>query len=354
MSTGRRSDVGAITPARKVAICLSVVAAASGVPVAQAATHPGVRAPKQLIQQFPLNPQKARATSPGAGAKASTAPTSTAASRRHSAGKAAGIGFVFFLLGGVCVLALVGLLLVRSRPGSLARVFESGPQPARPPPPAVSTQVTLNTDSAVQSSAASIGQNARNGAGQGHKETAETDDGTAAFNLGARLEARGDLTAAEAAYRDADARGHGAAASNLGVLLDDRGDVTGAEIAYRRAAKRGDISGAFNLGLLLEKRGDFDKARTAYRSADRRGHPGAAANLGRLLEERGDLDGAQQAYQRAADRGDPAGAFNLGALLEERGDPAGAEAAYRRVREIGSGELLEMAREALFDLSGNS
>ena len=71
--------------------------------------------------------------------------------------------------------------------------------------------------------------------------------GVEAFELGAALAEKGDVTGAEAAYRRADERGHASAASNLGVLLEQRGDLAGAEAAYRRADERGDATGAFNL-----------------------------------------------------------------------------------------------------------
>jgi TPR repeat protein len=55
------------------------------------------------------------------------------------------------------------------------------------------------------------------------------------------LEARGELSAAEAAYRRADQRGDAAGALNLGGMLAERHDFARAEAAYRRAAERGDL-----------------------------------------------------------------------------------------------------------------
>ena len=76
------------------------------------------------------------------------------------------------------------------------------------------------------------------------------------------------------------------AASNLGVRLDRRGDLAEAEAAYRRADVRGDANGAFNLAGLLAEPGESAGAEAGYRRADERGDAGAAGNLGLLLERR--------------------------------------------------------------------
>jgi TPR repeat protein len=70
-----------------------------------------------------------------------------------------------------------------------------------------------------------------------------------------------------------------------------------------------------------------------------------------MVVEKGNLTGAEAAYRRADDRGHAAGAFNLGVLLEERGDLDGAETAYRRAQQRGHGDIAEMARAALLELS---
>ena len=156
-----------------------------------------------------------------------------------------------------------------------------------------------------------------------------------AIGLGVRLEERGDVAAAELAYRYADQRGDPVAASNLGVLLERRGDMAGAEGAYRRSAARGNADGAFNLAGLLLGRGDVDGAMAAYSRADQLGDAGAAANLALLLLEQGDVAEAKAAYRRADERGDAAAASNLGVLLERDGDLPAAEAAYRRADSRG-------------------
>jgi tetratricopeptide (TPR) repeat protein len=175
-----------------------------------------------------------------------------------------------------------------------------------------------------------------------------------ATDLGVLLEQRGDLEAAEEAYRRGDDRGDATAAFNLGGLLMERGDIEGAEEAFRRADERGHSGGASNLGVLLEKRGDLEGAEQAYRRADDRGEANAAFNLGGLLAERGDLEGAEEAFRRADERGDANAAFNLGVLLEQRDDARGAEAAYLRAADRAPGELAEKARVALSDLHASA
>ena len=236
---------------------------------------------------------------------------------------------------------------------------------------------------AAESTARSNGAAESNDAA-GSKESAEPGHAT---GLGLRLEERGDVAAAELAYRYADQRGDPVAASNLGVLLERRGDMAGAEAAYRRSDARGDANGAFNLAGLLLARGDVDgamaafsradqlgdagaaanlalllleqgdvaEAKAAYRRADERGDGGAASNLGVLLERDGDLPAAEAAYRRADSRGDATGAFNLGGLLAERGDLEGAAAAYHRADQRGdpgAASNLGMLLEQDGDLSG--
>ena len=100
-----------------------------------------------------------------------------------------------------------------------------------------------------------------------------------AFDLGTQFDQRGDLPAAEDAYRTADELGHAAAAMRLGVLLEERDDLAGAEQAFRRADERGDATGAFHLAWLLQENDDPAGAEQAYRRAELRGHPAAGANL---------------------------------------------------------------------------
>ena len=137
----------------------------------------------------------------------------------------------------------------------------------------------------------------------------------------------------------------------LGQRLEERGDLAEAEAAYRRADQRDDAEAAFNLGALLYERGALDEAANAYQRADQRGHGPAAANLGVMLEERGDLAEAEAAYRRADQRDVAEAAFNLGALLYERGALDEAAKAYRRAAERADGEIAEMAQAALTELA---
>ena len=89
----------------------------------------------------------------------------------------------------------------------------------------------------------------------------------AEHGLELRPHERGDVEAAEAAYRDGDERGESDTATNLGILLQRRGDLDGAEAGYRRGDQRGDAQAAFNLGLLLRARGDNQGAEAAYLKA---------------------------------------------------------------------------------------
>ena len=166
-------------------------------------------------------------------------------------------------------------------------------------------------------------------------EADEPGEADAEFNLGVLLHERGEFEGALAAYKRAERAGDPDAAFNLGVLLYEAGDLEGAELAWRRSVRRGHTRAAANLGFLLRRRNPPDdeqseSAELAYRQADERGEAGAAFNLGVLLHERRDFDGAQAAYRRAEQRGDPDAAFNLGVLLYETGDLEGAQLAWRR------------------------
>jgi uncharacterized membrane protein YgcG len=79
------------------------------------------------------------------------------------------------------------------------------------------------------------------------------------FNLGLLLEARGDVTTAEAAYRQAAAARHAGAALNLGVLLEARGELAEAGCWYRQAHQDGEPNAAWNVAALVGPH--FDDAR---------------------------------------------------------------------------------------------
>lgn len=193
--------------------------------------------------------------------------------------------------------------------------------------------------------------------------------------LGRVLEDRGEMAAAEAAYREADELGDADAANDVGLIMAERGDLAGAEAAYRRADERGCAPAGYNLGLLLEERGDragavealeradardhaeaalilghwaleagdLDRAEACWYRADRRGARGAATNLGYLLQQRGYLDDAEEVLLRAGERDELDGLHNLGWLRQQRGDLDGAAQAYSeavtRGREGSAGNL---------------
>jgi virulence factor Mce-like protein len=93
----------------------------------------------------------------------------------------------------------------------------------------------------------------------------------AAYELGDRLAANGDLAGAERAYREADESGHAAAAAKLGLLLESGGRREDAQAAYARADQRGSGFGAFKLGVLLAGADDWEQAKAAWARADQRG-----------------------------------------------------------------------------------
>ena len=68
-----------------------------------------------------------------------------------------------------------------------------------------------------------------------------------------------------------------------GRELEARGELAAAEDAYRAALDGGDGSAGVWLGLLLERRGALAVAETAYGAADECAHAGGALALG-LLE----------------------------------------------------------------------
>jgi predicted negative regulator of RcsB-dependent stress response len=180
-----------------------------------------------------------------------------------------------------------------------------------------------------------------------------------AAQLGAALEARGDLDGAEAAYRAASRRKSklaAGAALSLGGILERKGWVRRAETAYRRASQSEESSvyapAALRLGALLAARGDKPGAEEAYRKAsgsdDQDAAPEAAVSLGRLLDERGAHDEAAPVYDHVAGLGALA-AIRLGDLLAGH-DLEAAEAAYLRGSEFENDSYMPMALLRLGDI----
>jgi len=192
--------------------------------------------------------------------------------------------------------------------------------------------------------------------------------------LGAALLSMGDYERAEAALRNAHARGvrhpsicnnlgmalanldhpveaaefyveaialdpnHAIARNNLGNVLKKCGALADAVDAFEQAiALQPDYADAWNnLALALEALGRLEDAQDAFRrvltlNPD---HAGACNNLGNLRANLGDLAGALALYE-AALRIDPNHAdahFNLGNLYKKQGRMAEANAAYEHAK----------------------
>jgi tetratricopeptide (TPR) repeat protein len=110
------------------------------------------------------------------------------------------------------------------------------------------------------------------------------------------------------------------AMSDLGAVLQARGDLEGAERCWRQGADNGDIAAMVLLGALLSNRGDLEGAEGWWRQAADNGSIDAVSHLGTLLRNRGDLEGAERCWRQAAGNGDTDSMVLLGALLQARGD----------------------------------
>ncbi|MDZ7749421.1 MAG: tetratricopeptide repeat protein [Halofilum sp. (in: g-proteobacteria)] len=170
-----------------------------------------------------------------------------------------------------------------------------------------------------------------------------------------------------------------ATAHRLARLHEARGDVDAAERAYRGAieraeAARGDnaalIPHISNLAALRRARGELDTAEPLYRRAQRLAedelgvdHPTTAAawdNLGGCLYAGHDLERAEQAYRRALEIAErifgPAHAatgaalHNLATTLDAQQRFADAEPYYRRALEIRHAALGEDHEDTLSTL----
>ena len=331
--------------------CCLLLAGASLIhaPAAAASSStPTGTAPSQLVNAYPLGPQRlccgrqggSRSTVAASSGRAPSA--SRPASRAHGAGFSAVIWIMVGATGALLLAAGVNANYRRRRRfGRLARG-----SPGAVPAGAYGGDIAgaMTGAAGARSEIGSVGMTAETESAETAYRRADTrGDAAGAFNLGVLLHERGDFTGALAAYERAEQRGDPDAAFNLGVLLYEAGDLDGAERAWRRSARRGHARAAANLRFLLGRRGDredsgaalqtraaAESAEAAYRRADRHGDAASAFNLGVLLHERGQFESALAAYQRAEQRGDPDAAFNVGVLLYEAGDLDGAERAWRR------------------------
>jgi len=168
------------------------------------------------------------------------------------------------------------------------------------------------------------------------------NDAEAHSNLGASLQAIGELDDAVASYRRALEINpdYAEAHSNLGNALRDLGHPDDAVACYRRAlAIKPDYADAHsNLGDALRELGRLDEAVASCRRALEinpdlaEGH----VSLGAVLHDFGQLDGAVASCRRALEiKPDYVEAHvNLGTALQDFGRLADAEASYRRALEI--------------------
>jgi tetratricopeptide (TPR) repeat protein len=327
-----------------------VPAAAAAGPSTATASRSNATAPQQLVNQYPLGPQRlcchGRTGLKGQAGRRPSARVAPARGRARSSGgsvrHAASGGLSAVLLIGFAVamtLSIAGVTVVHRRHRLPAPVPEEGSRVpegrrSRMPSEPIAARVSDELE---------------------YRRLDDAGDAGGAFNLGVVLHQRGDVAAAAAAYERADQRGDSDAGFNLGVLLYEAGDGDGAEAAWRRSAGRGHVRAAANLRFLSRRRGDArgddlpglqtpglaEFEELSYRRADESGAASGAFNLGVVLHQRGDIAEAAAAYERAEQRGDPDAAFNLGVLLYEAGDLDGAEAAWVRSARHGNSRASE-------------
>lgn len=184
------------------------------------------------------------------------------------------------------------------------------------------------------------------GAEAAYREADQLLDAEGAIRLGLVLKRRGEVQGAAGAFRRAEDRGHPEAGSSLGNLLSDNGDLDGAKAAYARSIAAGSTDAVLNLGLALAGQGMVDEALGYLRTAQIYYPDAASWAIGKLLEDQGDLAGAGAAYRQGAAAGDAGSAYGLGWVLMKREDQEGARAAFQQANELGH----PAASQALEDL----
>jgi TPR repeat protein len=363
----RRRDTVAVIASGCLA--LGGVTCGTVAPAVAASTASTATAPQQLVNQYPLGPQRlccsgqsgASATTGSSAPNRSAPPTrvTPAPTRGRTPAKPTGHGAT----GGGSAALLIGLgalaaLLVtgaaaayrtrrRTRP-VLGHGFASAPP--LPHSKGVAPAASLGTGDATSRAEPTWDRSPAPPAVASEVEEREyrrldaNGDAGGAFNLGVVLHQRGDIEGATAAYERAEERGDADAAFNLGVLAYEAGNLDGAEVAWQRSAGHGHVRAAANLVFLSRRRRRFERGvateseaaglaefeELSYRRADEGGAATGAFNLGAMLHQQGETAAALAAYERAERRGDPDAAFNLGVLLYEIGDLDGAEGAWRR------------------------
>jgi tetratricopeptide (TPR) repeat protein len=360
----RRRDIVAVIASSCLA--LGGVTVGTVAPAVAASTASTATAPRQLVNQYPLGPQRlccsgqdgSRATTGSSAPNRSATPTraTSAPGRGRTPAKptghgATGGGSAALLIGfgALAVLLVTGAAAAyrtrRRTAPVLGRGFDSAP--LLPDSEGVASAASLGAGDATSRAEPRWDRSPAPPSEVEEREFRRLDangDADGAFNLGVVLHQRGDIEGATAAYERAEERGDADAAFNLGVLAYEAGHLDGAEAAWQRSAGHGHVRAAANLVFLSRRRRRFERGvateseapglaefeELSYRHADEGGAATGAFNLGAMLHQQGDTGGALAAYERAERRGDPDAAFNLGVLLYEIGDLDGAEGAWRR------------------------
>ncbi len=374
----RRRDIVAVITSSCLA--LGAVTGEAVAPALAASRASTATAPDQLVNQYPLGPQRLCCNGQTGldGTTGSSAPNRSSPSAhptpvpgrartiakpigRHATGGGSALLLIGF--GVLAVLVVAGATAVyRTRRRSIPVPGRGFPSPAPPMYPNGPAPIA----SLATGSATSRAEPMRDRSPVPPVAASEVDerefrrldaDGDAggAFNLGVLLHQRADVDGATAAYKRAEERGDPDGAFNLGVLLYETGDLDAAEAAWKRSAARGHVRAAANLLFLSRHRRQPDRGTAiqseapglaefeelSYRRADESGAAVGAFNLGAMLHQQGDAAGALAAYERAERRGDPDATFNLGVLLYEIGDLDGAELAWRRSAGRGHAKAAE-------------
>jgi tetratricopeptide (TPR) repeat protein len=171
-------------------------------------------------------------------------------------------------------------------------------------------------------------------------QTRTNADSTCAAGIAAHQ--RGDVTQAEALYRQAIEwdRGYAEAFNNLGVLLDETSRPEEAEACYRSAisSRSGYVDALRNLGVLLNNSQRLAEAERAFGEAIAldASHVTTHLRLAQVLcRQKRSLDAANSLmHVLALEPNNAQVTFELGLILEEDGQFAQAEERYRRTLEL--------------------
>ncbi|MEM9065484.1 MAG: tetratricopeptide repeat protein [Planctomycetota bacterium] len=217
----------------------------------------------------------------------------------------------------------------------------------------------IEIDREIAATAFLVGQTDVAEAALGRILAARPGDLDAVNKLGHVYRRKGELSLAEAQYRELLERDpspsvRAAALGNLGLIYETRGDLDRAEEAHEKSLalneelgrKEGMAANYGNLGLIYLTRGDLDRAKEAHERAlalnkelgRKEGMAADYGNLGLIYRTRGDLDRAEEAHERALalneelgrKEGIAAAYGNLGLIYRTRGDLDRAEEAHEK------------------------